>query len=113
MAARMDGGKEFGNMRVFDVTVKTTMTHRHTLANSWLLTACQPSPHCISLLDTSCATAMRLLSLEHPQTNNRKKKVVSQRQAEGGRTEMLSAAPDKDTAAGEEAQPKAYAQPSA
>lgn len=56
---------------------------------------------------------MRLLSLEHPQTNNRRKKVVSQRQAEGDRTEMLSAAPDKDMAAGEEAQPKAYAQPSA
>lgn len=34
-------------------------------------------------------------------------------ESEGGRTEMLSAAPDKDTAAGEEAQPKAYAQPSA
>lgn len=93
----MDGGKEFENMQVFDVTVKTTMTHRHTLANSWLLTECQPSPHCISLLDTSCVTAMRLLSLEHPQTNNRRKKVVSVSESEADRA--LAAASDKDAAA--------------
>lgn len=98
--------KQSEDMRALDVAVKTSprwtrteihRTHRHRQSRKQLATdrSVNLPRRRISSLDTSCVTVATLLSLEHPQTNNRGREKlflsVSQRLTEWDGAETATA----------------------